>query len=191
MNAPVRFDPDGQTHLFTLDQVWGMVAAGILDPDARVELIEGELIDMAPQNAPHMEAKRALITQLVRRLSDTFAIHVEGTLSLSPRSAPSPDIFVHAVQHKVDQVRGPDVLLLIEVSDSTLAYDLGRKAKLYAKHGVGDYWVVDVYGRRVVVHREPSQDGYGVVTEHHADDTVEALNLSGFAINSADIKLFP
>lgn len=138
---------------FTLEEVLHMVELGALDPEKRVELIDGELLDMSPQNAPHMYAKQMLLKLFVRELGDDIDVHVEGTLSLARGINPSPDIWLHTAIKRVDEVRGPDVLLLIEVADSFLLRDLKLKASLYARHGVADYWVVDAYGRRIFVHR--------------------------------------
>ncbi len=177
-NEPVRF---------TLDEVLLMVDIGALDPDERVELIDGELLDMSPQNAPHMEAKRILLKLLHRELSDDVAIHVEGTLSLARGVSPMPDIFLHSVDTRVDEVRGPDVLLLIEVADSSLLRDLNLKASLYARHGVADYWVVDAYGRRIFVHRQPEPDGYGEVTQVDRDGEVVPLAFPNLTVRVADL----
>jgi Uma2 family endonuclease len=172
---------------FTLDEVFLMVELGALNPDERVELIDGELLDMSPQNAPHMEAKRILLKLLHRDLSDDVAIHVEGTLSLARGVSPMPDIFVHSTATRVDEVRGPDVLLLIEVADSSLLRDLNLKASLYARHGVTDYWVVDAYGRRIFVHRQPGPDGYGEVTQVDRDGEVVPLAFPDITVKVGDL----
>jgi Uma2 family endonuclease len=172
---------------FTLEEVLHMVELGALDPDERVELIDGELLDMSPQNAPHMEAKRILIKLLHRHLSDDIAIHVEGTLSLARGVSPVPDIFIHSTDKRVDEVRGPDVRLLIEVADSPLLYDLKLKASLYARYGVADYWVVDAYGRRIFVHRQPGPDGYGKITQVDRDGEVVALAFPDLTMRVADL----
>ncbi|OYX73789.1 MAG: hypothetical protein B7Y81_01395 [Caulobacter sp. 32-67-35] len=177
-NEPVRF---------TLDEVLLMVELGALDPDARVELIDGELLDMSPQNAPHMYAKQMLIKLFIRELGDDVDVHVEGTLSLARGANPSPDIWLHAADKRVDEVRGPDVLLLIEVADSSLLRDLNLKASLYARHGVADYWVVDAYGRRIFVHRQPGPDGYGEVTQVDRDGEVVPLAFPDLTVRVADL----
>lgn len=177
-NAPVRF---------TLNEVLRMVELGALDPDERVELIDGELLDMAPQNAPHMEAKRILIRLLHRHLSDDIAIHVEGTLSLATGVSPMPDIFIHSTDTRVDEVRGADVLLLIEIADSSLLRDLNLKAQLYARYGVADYWVVDAYGRRIFVHRQPGPDGYGAILQVDRDGEVIPLAFPDLTVRVADL----
>jgi len=172
---------------FTLEEVFLMVELGALDPDERVELIDGDLLDMSPQNAPHMEAKRILLTRFVRELGDDIAVHVEGTLSLARGVSPMPDIFLHSLEKRVDEVRGADVLLLIEVADSSLLRDLNLKAALYARHGVADYWVVDAYGRRIFVHRQPGPDGYGEVLQVDRDGEVIPLAFPELTVRVADL----
>lgn len=179
-NEPVRF---------TLEDILRMVELGALGPDERVELIDGELLVMSPQNAPHMEAKRVLLKWLHRGMQDDIAIHAEGTLSLARGVSPMPDIFLHRAEKRVDQVRGPDVLLLIEVADSSLLRDLGLKAELYARHGVADYWVVDAYGRRIFVHRQPGPDGYGEVTQVDRDGEVVPLAFADLTVQVADLPV--
>lgn len=172
---------------FTLDDVFEMMRIGALDPDAKVELIDGELVEMSPQNSPHMYARHAIAKRMIRELGDSVYVHVEGTLRLAPRTAPSPDIFVHAAAIRAEDVRGPDVLLLVEIADSSLNRDLRDKAGLYARHGVPDYWVVDAGGRRIFVHRGPSDDGYADVSEFVAGEPVSPLAFPGFVFRADEL----
>jgi Uma2 family endonuclease len=172
---------------FTLDDVFEMMRVGALDPDAKVELIDGELVEMSPQNSPHMYARHAIARRMIRELGDDVFVHVEGTLSLAPRTAPSPDIFLHAASVRAEDVRGPDVLLLVEIADSSLSHDLRAKARLYARHGVPEYWVVDAVGRRIFAHRAPAADGYGEVIEVPTDGKITPLAFPAFSFRADDI----
>lgn len=172
---------------FTLDDVFEMMRIGALDPDAKVELIDGELVEMSPQNSPHMYARHAIGRRLIRELGDGVYVHIEGTLRLAPRTAPSPDIFIHAASIRAEDVRGPDVLLLIEIADSSLTRDLRAKAELYARLGVPDYWVVDAVGRRIFVHRGPTADGYGKVIEVQSGGEVAPLAFPDFTFRADEI----
>jgi len=176
---------------FTLDDVFEMMRLGALDPDARVELIDGELVEMAAQNSPHMYAKHALLRRLMRELGDAVIVHVEGTLRLTKRSAPSPDIFIHRSDRRVEDVRGPDVLLLIEVADSSLPRDLRAKAALYARHGIADYWVVDAMARRIFVHRQPTPEGYAEVVEVTPGGEIAPLAFPDFVFRADEIPAAP
>ena len=172
---------------FTLDDVFEMMRIGALDPDAKVELIDGELVEMSPQNSPHMEAKRVLVRRLSAELPADVAFHVEGTLRLAEQVAPSPDFFLHQSGIAPDKVRGPDVLLLVEVADSSLLRDLRTKARLYAYYGVPDYWVVDAMTRRIFVHRGPSSDGYAQVIEVPTGGEIRPLAFPDFVFRVDEI----
>ncbi len=172
---------------FTLDDVFEMMRIGALDPDAKVELIEGELVEMSPQNSPHMYTRHAIAKRMIRELGDDVYVHVEGTLRLAPRTAPSPDIFIHAAAIRAEDVRGPDVLLLVEIADSSLTRDLRAKAQLYGRYGVLDYWVVDAVGRRIFVHRNPTSEGYGEVSEVPAGGAVTPLAFPAFVFRAEEI----
>lgn len=172
---------------FTLDEVFEMMRIGALDPDAKVELIDGELVEMSPQNSPHMYARHAIGRRLIRELGDGVYVHIEGTLRLAAGTAPSPDIFIHAASIRAENVQGPDVLLLIEIADSSLSRDLHAKAVLYARHGVPDYWVVDAVGRRIFVHRNPRPDGYGEVIEVPEHGVITPLGFPDFVFNADEI----
>lgn len=176
---------------FTLDDVFEMMRIGALDPDAKVELIDGELVEMSPQNSPHMYARHAIGRRLIRELGDGVYVHIEGTLRLAPRTAPSPDIFLHAASVRAENVRGPDVLLLIEIADRSLTRDLRAKAGLYARHGVADYWVVDAVGRRIFVHREPTPEGYAEVSEVPTGGAIAPLAFPDFVFRTEEIPENP
>ena len=145
------------------DRYHKMIAAGVLTKYDRVELIEGEMLDMAPIGSKH--------TALVSRLNELFVLAASrwatvvggGPVVLGEYSEPEPDLML--LKRRADFYGGKhaepaDVLLLLEVSDSSLAFDQGVKMNLYARYGVAEYWVVDVQGRRVVIYREPGPEGY-------------------------------
>jgi Uma2 family endonuclease len=148
---------------FSVDRYHRMVAAGVLTEYDRVELIEGEIIEMSPIGTPHTATTARLNEWLSLGLARAATISVGGPLVLGDFSEPEPDLMLlrrredfYRDQHPV----AADVLLLIEVSDSSLAFDLGVKRALYARHGIREYWVVDLNGHCVHVHREPGEAGY-------------------------------
>lgn len=172
---------------FTLDDVFEMMRIGALDPDAKVELIDGELVEMSPQNSPHMEAKRYLIRRFTLELPQEVSFHVEGTLRLAPESAPSPDFFFHRTTLDPEQVRAADVLWLLEVADSSLNRDLRAKAALYARFGVADYWVIDTSRRRFFIHRRPEQGQYREVTEVSGETSASPLAFPDFVMAAVSL----
>ena len=151
-------------HRLTVDDFHKMGEAGILAPDARVELIEGEVIDMTPIGSRH--------AGLVKRLNDVLTRQVQGkaiVVVLGEESEPQPDLMVlhrredyYAAEHP-----GPgDVLLLIEVADSTVAYDRDVKIPLYARHGIGEVWLVDLEEQRIEAYHHPQGGEYRHVDVH-------------------------
>jgi Uma2 family endonuclease len=152
-----------------------MIAAGVLTKYDRIELVEGDMLDMAPIGDQHTAIASRLHEFFVFALARSATIVGGGAIKLGDFSQPQPDLML--LKRRADFYSGkrpeaPDVLLLIEVSDSSLAFDLGVKLNLYARYGVSEYWVVDVEGRRVLCHREPTPKGYARTTEHATGDVL-------------------
>lgn len=177
-------------HAWTVDDLFAMVDAGLLWEGAPVELIEGELLAVNAKYNEHEIWKRNITAFLYRSLGDRFSISGEPTLKLDLTSAPEPDVVVHRRGLKPLDVRGPDVLLLIEVTDSSTHRDLVLKAKLYAKHGVPDYWVLDAVRRRVVVHTHPRPEGYGDVESFDMEASLALPFAPEAVLRIADLDLF-
>lgn len=177
--------------LLTADDVLRMVEAGVLAPEERVELIEGQLVVMSPHTLPHMSCIGALTEMLVKRASDAAVVWVQLSLRLDPHNQPEPDFAL--LRRRADNYRrgehpsANDALLVIEVSQTSLRYDRGLKAELYAAFGVPEYWVVDVVGRAVVVHREPGAKGYRDVTTAHDGATLRPALLPSVELNVSEI----
>lgn len=188
MNAPARPVETVTPYRFTYDDVLRMVEAGILAPDARVELIEGELIAVSPESVSHVRCRRWLTLFFARRLAEgEWEINPDAPALLEPGSAPEPDIAIFPSALHDRDVTGRDIVLAVEVSVSSLAFDLGLKAALYARHGVQEYWVVDVIGRRIHVHRQPTAEGYRErsVVEHAGE--IAPLAFPALVVRVADL----
>lgn len=151
-----------QPHRFTVEDVLRMIAAGILPEKARVVLRAGELIDMPAEGALHSDVKSALIQAVAAQAHGRYRIGADTPLRLSDHDWPEPDLFLLPPDIRPSQARGADVLLLVEVADSSLAEDLGPQAQLYARFGVREYWVVDLPGRKVHVHELGSSGAYAL-----------------------------
>jgi Uma2 family endonuclease len=150
-------------HRLTVDDYYRMAEVGVLSPDDRTELIEGEIVDMAPIGSSHADVLRLLYQRLVRAVGDEAVVSVQLPVRLSRHSEPQPDVAL--LKTKTAGYRrahpGPaDVLLLIEVSDTTLRYDLSTKARLYATHGIPEYWVIDLVANKVWRHLKPRATRY-------------------------------
>ncbi len=176
---------------FTREEVDRLAATGVFDGQ-RYELIDGDLIDKMGQNPPHVLA----IQLLLECLAQFFAvgmIRVQHPMEAAPgdreRSLPEPDVAVlreRKIEHRSRHPRGDEMLLVIEVSDTTVAFDRSRKAALYARAGVPEYWVLDLNGRMLVVHREPDGTQYRQTFLHAPEDAVSFPGRSE-SIRVADI----
>jgi Uma2 family endonuclease len=152
-----------------------MVAAGVLTKYDRVELIEGDMLDMAPIGTKHSAITSRLHELFVLAISRSATIVSGGPVNLGEFSEPQPDLML--LKRRADFYSGKipesaDVLLLIEVSDSSLSFDQSVKLGLYARYGVAEYWVVDVEGKRVVTYQDPTAKGYDRKVEFAAADVL-------------------
>jgi len=149
-------------HRLTVHDYYRMAEVGVLHPDDRTELIEGEIVDMPPIGDRHGSVVRLLNTRLVRAVGDAAEVSCQLPVRLSLRSEPQPDFAI--VKAKQGGYRkhphSRDVLLPVAVSDSPLRYDLGKRASLYAAHGIPEYWVFDLQHDRVWRHRAPRSREY-------------------------------
>jgi len=162
----------------SVDDYHRMADAGIFASDERVELVDGKLIAVPPMGFPHGGAMGAMTRLLSSRFSDRAEIRVGLPVIIPPRSEPEPDFTLVTLDPNEWRDRHPtppDVMLLIEVSDSSRAFDLRDKALVYARAGIRDFWVVDVVDRRLIVHRDPSAERYALTRVLHPLDTIAPL----------------
>lgn len=153
----------------TTDRYQRMVDTGVLTAYDHVELIEGEILEMAPIGARHSSITARLHELLVLSVSSSATIVSGGPLNLGPFSQLQPDLMLlrRRADFYAEKIPQPaDVGLLIEVSDSSLTFDIGVKRDLYAQHGILEYWVLNVSTRQVIIYRNPSQHGYVYVDIH-------------------------
>jgi len=145
---------------FSVAEIDRMVAAGIISEDEHIELIGGEVVPMSPKGRRHEIIRNELAFQLSRQCPAELRVASEPYLRLSPDTASEPDIIVHPAAIKAPAVDGRTVLLVTEVSDTSLSYDLGAKAAIYATHGVREYWVIDARTLKTTVHNDPAGSNY-------------------------------
>jgi Uma2 family endonuclease len=178
---------------FTVDDVRRMVDAGVLDEDERFELVEGEFVMMASKGIAHEVVKSALLLALARALPDDLRLGVEATLRLTGMTMLEPALAIFPRRVFQNPVSGfanlepGDALLVIEVAASSMAYDRGLKARLYARHQVHEFWVVDANERVTWVHTNPVADGWSSIVERGPQDILTTPALPGFSIRLADI----
>lgn len=167
-----------------------MAEAGILGPEDRVELIEGELVETAPIGAPHASTVNTLNELLVAAVGQRGIVSVQNPVRLDDHSEPEPDFAVlHRRDHRY-RARPPgpdDVLLLVEVADSSLRYDRNAKLPLYAGHGIPEVWIVDVEHRLIEVHRDPTADGYATISRAGPGAVLEPALMQGVVVSVADV----
>jgi Uma2 family endonuclease len=175
--------------LFSVEEYHRMGETGILRPDERVELIEGEIVQMAPIGPRHagcvMNANRLFVT----RLGDRAFVWPQNPLVIRPRSEPQPDLLLlrrRQVSYSRELPAPDDVLLAIEVADTTARFDRVVKARLYARAGIAEFWLLLPVGGTLEVHREPGRDGYARVTRHGPDDAVAPLAFPDAAFRVGD-----
>ncbi|GAB6068134.1 Uma2 family endonuclease [Methylothermus subterraneus] len=147
-------------HRITTAEFQRMVEAGVFAEDDRLELIEGEIFEMAPVGARHAECVSRLVRILVK--GSRSLVRVQDPICLSEESQPQPDIAVvkdrnYAQAHP----RPQDVLLLIEVADTSLTYDRTVKLPLYARYAIPEVWLVDLTQNQIEAYRQPQPQGYG------------------------------
>ena len=177
-------------HLFTVDEYHRMGEAGIFGEDDRVELIEGEIIERSPIGSPHAARVKRLNRLLVRRLGSRAIVQVHDPVVLSRFSEPQPDLAVLKPRADFYAARHPepaDVLLVIEVADSSRSFDRTVKAPLYAREGIPELWVVDVIDEVVELHRRPSRGAYREVNRFRRGQRVSIALFPGISFRVVDI----
>ncbi len=162
-----------------------MVAAGVLGEDDRVELVEGEIVEMAPVGARHAASVNALARLLQHQVGDRALVSVQNPVRLSPRSEPQPDLAVLAWRDDGyrDELPGPaDVLLVVEVAESSVATDRDVKLPLYGRAGIGEAWLVDLPAGTIEVHTGPSPAGYRGRSVHGIGALVSPVGLAAVVV---------
>jgi Uma2 family endonuclease len=169
-------DAGGPTrHVFTVDEYYRLAETGVLPAGSRTELIHGDIIDMSPIGSRHAACVTRLQRTLMAQLRERADVRVQMPIALAVASEPQPDLAL--VSRRADDYESghptpADVLLVIEVSDTTPAFDRNVKASLYAGAGIAEYWLVDVAARVVDVHRAPEAGRYTDVSRGTVADTV-------------------
>jgi Uma2 family endonuclease len=176
-----------EQRLFTVDEVERMVQAGVFNEDDRLELIEGVLVKMSPQGARH-SGYIDRVSRFFHRLDlpDTI-VRVQSSIQLGPHTAPEPDIAILRFREDFyeDRLPGPkDVLLAIEVSETTLAADRKVKMPLYAKAGIPEAWVLDVVGKAIEQYSEPRGRTYRSVRRYGKGEDLVSVAFPGLVIST-------
>jgi len=188
MSTPMESWP--RRHRITADEYHRMAEVGLLAPDARVELIEGEIIEMAPIGMDHASVVDQLTRLFTRAVGDDAIVRVGGSVRLSSMSEPQPDVVL--LKPRADFYRsrfatGTDTLLVIEVGDSTLRYDRDFKVPFYARHLVPEVWIFDLQYDRLLVFRLPRDGAYADPRALERPQSMDLAALSGLAVDLSGI----
>jgi len=178
---------------WTRDEYHRIAEIGLLDGQ-RVELIDGEITEMSPQGNSHYITIALVERALARAFGPAYWVRTQGPLSLFSHSEPEPDVAVIHGDPRGVQSHPSSAEIVVEVSDTSLALDLGAKARLYARAGITDYWVVDLQARRLIVHRQPATDSGSPGAYRYADirtlgptDNIAPLSVPGANISIAEL----
>ena len=168
-----------------------MGKAGILRPDDRVELIKGVIVEMAPIGSRHAFCVDGLTRTFQRALTDAEGwVRTQHPVSLSDDSEPQPDVVIArppADQYLQRHPEPGDILLVVEVADSSLVYDRRTKVPLYAAAGIPEYWLIDLVGYRIEVYRDPSGGSFRDVRLLNREDKIAPLAFPHIEVTLADL----
>lgn len=174
---------------WTTAEIERMVRLGVFRDSDRFELIGGEIVPMASKGRRHEAVTDTLHELLTRRAPAGLWVSSERQFNLDDETFTDPDLVVRPSGVITYDLRAPAALLVIEVADTSLAYDLGAKASLYARFGVREYWVVDAWELETTVHRDPGAEGYASVSKHARDTVLTPQLAPALAIRLAELGL--
>ncbi len=166
--------------LINRDEYYKMAEVGILKPEDRVELINGEIIEMSPIGSRHAGAVRKITRVLHEYLNESFDISIQSPIVLGSNTEPEPDIAI--LKHRADDYSsahptGIDVVHVIEVADTSLSYDTDVKSELYAKAGIPAYWVADLQRLEITAYAKTSNGKYQDVSVLGVGDQIDFLGI--------------
>jgi Uma2 family endonuclease len=191
------FSPTYLRHKLTCEQYHLMAEAGILNAGGgthtegnRLELIRGEIIDMSPIGTKHNACIARLTDTFFTKLHGKAIIWVQSSLRLDPHSEPQPDLVLLKPRldfYEAELPKPSDVLLIIEVADSSISYDLDVKLPLYAEAGIEEFWLIDINNRALTSYTSPAPDGYTNSHRYRSGETISILAFPDVAIAWANI----
>ncbi len=174
---------------FTVAELEAMTAAGILEEDERIELIGGEIVPMSPKGNQHEVVKTALMVHWARSLPDDLVFTTETTFRLSADTYLEPDFVFYPKATGIRGLNGETARLVVEISDSSLGYDLGVKAGLYATFGIRELWVIDAVRLVTHIHRDPASGAYrSVLTLPNAERLIPSATPE-LAVTLSELEL--
>jgi Uma2 family endonuclease len=179
-------------HLLSVSDYYRMAEANILSEDEHVELINGELFDKAPIGSFHADYIDRLARLFFKQADDSVRVRIQNPIHLSDFTEPEPDIALvkdnnYCQQHPTAQ----DVLLLVEVADTSLNYDLNIKLPLYAKHQIPEVWLCDVKEKRLDIYQQPDNDHYRLHLRPKAEEKIQPLLVALISVDWQGLFSYP
>lgn len=172
---------------WTVAEIEAMVKAGVINEHERFELIGGEIVPMNAKGIQHETLKNALNRHFARTLDETCRFAVETTFRLSEDGFMEPDFIFYRTADGLAALKPGTALLAVEVADSSLRWDLGRKALIYAQFGMPELWVIDAVARVTHVHRSPGLEGYATLANHGENDLIVSTSVRGLSLRLSDL----
>jgi Uma2 family endonuclease len=181
---------------WTREEYYRAAEVGLFRPDERLELLNGEILEKVTENAPHVTGLDLTLAQLAAAFAgQSCFVRVQHPISLpGAESDPEPDLAVVSGTPRSYQTRHPqppEIVLLVEVSNTTLTFDRGPKAAAYAAADIREYWVLNLNERRLEVHRDPQNGAYQSITPLNENEVVSPLNAPQVAIRVAGLLPSP
>ncbi len=184
MSAPLR------THKFTVDDYHRMAEAGLFQEDDRLELIDGQVVRVTPIGPEHAGCVDYLARLFTEFAGNTWIVRVQNPVVLGKHAEPEPDIAVLRPRPRGYRTRHPgpdDIMLVIEVADTSLEYDRSVKIPLYAAAGIPEVWLVNLPAERIEVYRNPAAGAYVALTSVSRGETLTPLFLPTARLSVSDV----
>ena len=180
-------------HRFNVAEYYRMGETGVLNPDARVELLDGKIIDMSPIGPFHGGSVNRLNRLFNKMSNGRWLVSAQNPVHLDEYSEPQPDLLL--LKPDLDDYMGrhpapEDVFLLVEVADSTLAYDRGKKLPAYGRAGIPEVWILNLRAKTIEVYRQPHFEGYHSSQTYGANDKVSPGAFPDAVVAVADLLRF-
>jgi Uma2 family endonuclease len=178
-----------ETYEFSVEEYHKLGEAGIFHEDDRVELLNGNIIVMSPIGYRHMSAVRRMTKLFVRRFGDDCEVDVQNSVMIDGKSEPQPDIVLmrDTVYSRKSPPLPEDVLLLVEVADSSLQYDRTDKREAYARNGIVEYWLLDLTRNELQVFRDPDGRAYRSEQTLRVDESIAPLSFPETPVTVRDL----
>jgi Uma2 family endonuclease len=174
---------------WTVAEIERMAAGGYFRDEDRFELVGGEIVPMSPKGRRHEIVREALAFRFSRAAPEGVFVVSEPQFNLAEDTYAVPDILVRPAAIKTPDLRGADALLVVEIADTSLAYDLQTKASLYASHGVLEYWVINAATLVTKLHTQPSGATYATITEIAPGALISLALVPALAVSLAALDL--